>query len=274
MDPPNVSPRDAVVAVGYALAGAIGTALAAFVAVNVTRPVQPAVYDAFYLTLGPWSATEAASILHIGVAGVLAAAVPTAAAEFLDGSRVRAVAGGFLAAAVALVVAFAAAAVLDRLGFLTVVVAYALFAAAALAALRYSDAASASTAAFVGSLPVLALLLLLLGFGLGWGGGYDVVAEPVGPSAVDGPAADFEDEPAVREDLFSAAACDPADGGVCRLTLRGYEHERRAARVLARHGVRCPFVNAPRNPVYDPDASFVAERDDRYYRVTCEAYGD
>lgn len=259
---------------GYALFGAAGAAVASVALARPLNPIQAVVYDAFYLVLGPWTATEAASILHIAVVGVLSVAAPTLVAERLDGDRLRELAAGAVGVLAALLVALVAAGLLGVLGLPTVLVAVVAAVVAALAGFRALGASTGGTAAFAGSLPVLALLLFLLAFGLGWGGGYDAVAEPVDPSAVDGPVADFGDAPAVREDLFSAAACDPADDGVCRLTLRGYEHERRAARVLARHGVRCPFVNTPRNPVYDPTASFFAEHDDQYYRVTCEAYGD
>ncbi|UHH24307.1 hypothetical protein [Halobacterium noricense] len=259
---------------GYGLFGVVGAIVVALVFARGLSPLQPVIYDAFYLVLGPWSSTELASVLHITAVGVLAVTAPVLVAEYTAGDRLRTLAVGATVAFAVLVVVSVLAAFVDVLGFPTVAVAVALVAAAATAGLRRVGASRGATVTFAGSLPVLALLLVLLGVGLGWGGGYDVVAEPIDASAVDGPAADFADAPAVRDDLFSADACDPADDGTCRLSLRSYEHERQAARVLAANGVRCPFVNTPRNPVYDPDASFVAEHDDQYYRVTCEAYGD
>ncbi|WP_197425551.1 hypothetical protein, partial [Halobacterium sp. CBA1126] len=161
------------------------------------------------------------------------------------------------------------AAFLGVLGFPTVAVAVAVVAAAATAGLRRARVSRGATVTFAGSLPVLALLLVLLGVGLGWGGGYEVVAEPTDAGA-DRPAADLSDAPEVRADLFAA----PDEDGVYRLGLRDYDRERQAARALDDRGVRCPFVNTPSNPVYDPDASFVAEHDGQYYRVSCVAYGD
>ncbi|MFB6269972.1 MAG: hypothetical protein ABEH83_08520 [Halobacterium sp.] len=271
---PDISTRDLLSALGYAALGVLGTGVAAVGLVYVLQPLQPVVYDALYLVVGPWTATEAASIFHIGVAGVLAVSVPTVTAELLDGQRTAALALGFVALVAALVAVLVAAALLGVLGFLTLLVAYALLVAAALGALAASDAATGTLTAFVGGVPVLALLLFLLAFGLGWGGGYDVVAERLqGHDATDD-VADFDDAPQVRDDLFAEQSCDPYEDGVCRLSLRGYEHELRAARFLDAHGVRCPFLNQPSMPVYDRDASFVAEHAGDYYRVSCEAYGD
>jgi len=259
---------------GYALFGAVGAVVAALALTPALGPLQRAVYDAFYLALGPWPATEAASVLHIVAVGSLAVTIPLLVAEYAAGDRVQTLAVGAAVAFAVLVAASVLAAFAGVLGFPTVAVIVALVAAAATAGLRRVGASRGATVTFAGSLPVLALLLVLLGVGLGWGGGYDVVAEPIDAGTVDGPVADFADAPAVRDDLFSAAACDPADGDTCRLSLRGYDHQQQAARVLAANGVRCPFVNAPRNPVYDPDASFVAVHDGQHYRVSCAAYGD
>jgi hypothetical protein len=273
MDIPDVSLTDAATVGAYLLFGVVGTIIAALAAINALQSVQPVVYDAFYLQLGPWSATTAATTVHFGFAGVLAIGVPVVVAELVGGDRVRLVGAGLLAVTVALLLVLLGAAALDAHGFLTVVLAYALLVVGALAGLRHFGASTGASATFVGGVPVLALLLVLLAFGLGWGGGYDVVAEPVPASSVDEPATTFEDAPDVREDLFSEAACDPEDG-VCRLPLRGYEHEAQAARALDRQGVRCPLVNAPASDRWDRDASFVAEHDGQHYRISCQAYGD
>jgi hypothetical protein len=269
----DVSGSDVLAVLGYVALGFAGTAITVIGVVYLLRPLQPVVYDAFYLLLGPWTATEAAVIFHLAVAGVPAIGLPTLVAELLGGQHPRTVTVGVFALLVALVAVFVVTALLGLLSFLTVLVAYVLLVAAALAGLVTSDAATGSRLAFGGGVPVLALLLVLLAFGLGWGGGYDVVAEPLPGHDASDDVPDFEDAPAVAEDLFDQQHCDPGDGG-CRLPLRGYEHERRAARFLDANGVRCPFVNAPTTPVYDRDASFVAEYDGDYYRISCQAYGD
>lgn len=273
MDIPDVSLTDAATTAAYLLFGVAGTIVASIVALAALQPVQPVVYDAFYLRLGPWSATTAATIVHLGIAGVLAIGLPVVVAEAVDGDRARRLAGGLVAATVTLLVFLLAATALDAIGFLTVLVAYALLVVGAVAGLRLTGASRGASATFAGGVPVLAVLLLLLAFGLGWGGGYDVVAEPVSAESVDEPVNALDEAPDVREDLFSEQACDPEDG-VCRLSLREYEHEAQAARALQRHGVRCPLVNAPASDRWDRDASFVAEHDGQYYRVRCQAYGD
>lgn len=75
--------------------------------------------------------------------------------------------------------------------------------------------------------------------------------------------------PEVRADLFAARNCEPDDGDVCRLELRGYAHDAAAARFLADHGVRCPF---PGEPV--DGGSMLVEHDGTTYRLRCGAYGD
>lgn len=76
-------------------------------------------------------------------------------------------------------------------------------------------------------------------------------------------SADFDDVPQIRDDLFAGDCSTGPDGRqVCRLSLRGYEHEARAARFMARHCVRCPYQNART----DPSDSSVATDDDPYYR--------
>lgn len=166
-------------------------------------------------------------------------------------------------------------------GLLAAVVAFAAFVVAVPLTVRSLGAWPGGVTAFVGGVPVLVVLLLLLGFGLGWGGGYDVVATELPDSAVSGSAdASFEEAPELRDDLLAPstddvyATCRETDEGrrTCRLSLRGYEHEARTARFLDRHGVRCPLrgssVDETRN------RSFVAEADGSYYRVRCVAYGD
>jgi hypothetical protein len=273
MDIPDVSLTEAATLAAFLLFGVAGTIIAALAALTALQSVQPVVYDSFYLRLGPWSATTAATIVHFGLAGALAVGVPVVVAELVDGDRVRLVGAGLVVVTVALLLFLLGAAALDAQGLLIVLLVYVLLVVGSLAGLRHVGASTGASATFVGGVPVLALLLVVLAFGLGWGGGYDVVAEPVSASSVDEPATTFEDAPDVREDLFSEDACDPEDG-VCRLPLRGYEHEAQAARVLDSNGVRCPLVNAPASERWDRDASVVAEHDGQYYRIYCQAYGD
>ncbi|WP_336038184.1 hypothetical protein [Halobacterium yunchengense] len=268
------SPSRAATLAAAALSGAVPTAVAAVAALAVLQPLQVVVYDAYYRLLGPWTATTAATVVHLGVGGALAAAVPVVAVELLAGVHGRRVATGAVAVVALLAAVLLVSAYVGVVGLLTVVVAYLAFGVAAVAALAAADTAPATTAAFAGTAPVLAFLLVLLAVGLGWGGGYDVVAEPTTADSTDDPVADFDDAPRLAADLFAASACDPREDGVCRLSLRGYAGESAAARFLDDRGVRCPYVNAPAATRYDRDASFVAEHDGAYYRISCQAYGD
>jgi len=267
MDGSDLTPGGVLALTGYGLAGLVGTVAVSVAALAALQPVQPVVYDALYRQLGPWTATSAATTLQFTVAGALAVAAPTVAAEHVDGRQPTAVASGFAAAVLAATVAVLVALVAGTPALLAAAAGVALFAAAAFAGLRRAGASRGSTAAFVGGAPALALLLVLLGVGLGWGGGYDVVAEPAPDAAA--ASADFADAPELREDLFAPGACET---GACRLSLRQYEHEAAAGRFLDDNGVRCPLVNAP--GARDWGGSFVASHDGDRYRVSCEAYGD
>lgn len=194
--------------------------------------------------------------------------------------RARALVAGLAGMLLVCVLFVAVAALAGANSWLTAIAAFGAFAVAVPVGLRRIGAWPAAATAFAGGIPVLVVLVLLLGFGLGWGGGYDVVAREVPASAVNGSAdATFDDVPRLRDDLLTPpednyAYCERNDEGrrTCRLPLRGYDHEARAARFLDRHGVRCPYRNARATP--DGNRSFVAEHDGTYYRVTCVAYGD
>jgi hypothetical protein len=262
-----LTPGGVLVLTGYGLVGLVGTIVVAAGVLVALQPVQSVVYDALYRRLGPWTATSAATAVQLGVAGALAVAVPTLAAEHLDGGRTETVAAVLATGVAGLTVVLAAAVSVGTPPLLAAAAVDVLFVAAVVVALGRVDASLASRGAFVGGVPALAFLLLVFGIGLGWGGGYDVVAEPA-PDSAD-VTADFADAPELRDDLFAAGACD---GGVCRLTLRSYEHEAATGRFLDDNGVRCPLVNAP--GARDWGGSFVATHDGDRYRVTCEAYGD
>lgn len=267
----NLSLRRLAVLGGYALGGAGATAATATVLLAVGQPVQLPIYEVFVRRLGPWSATTVASILSFALVSLLAVAIPTVLAAWYAGDRDRlrpllAGAGGLLGLVAGLLVGLAFA---GRLGLPTVLVLFGTLLPAVAVALHLADVGAEPLAAFLGGLPVLALLLLLLGFGLGWGGGYDLVAEPVDPTRE--PTADFAAIPEVRDDLFAPGNCDEEG---CRLSLRGYDREAAAARFLYRHGARCPFLNAPPGRDRPDPGSFVATHDGQPYRVACVAYGD
>lgn len=99
-----------------------------------------------------------------------------------------------------------------------------------------------------------------------------MTAQEVPASTVNGTAtADFDAIPQIRDELF-AGDCSTGtdDRRICRLYLRGYDHEVPAARVMARHGVRCPYQNADTG---EADA-FIAQYNGTYYRVSCSPHGD
>ncbi|MFB6153178.1 MAG: hypothetical protein ABEJ27_02895, partial [Halodesulfurarchaeum sp.] len=57
----------------------------------------------------------------------------------------------------------------------------------------------------------------------------------------------------------------------CYLQLRGYEHERRAARFLAAQGVHCRYQNAPAG---DDKSTLYVAYNGSVYRVACRPHGD
>lgn len=267
MDGSDLTPGGVLALTGYGLAGLVGTLVAGVAVLAALQPVQPAVYDALYRRLGPWTATSAATVVQFGAAGALAVSLPVLAAERFGGDRTESVAAVLAVGVLGLVAALVAGVALGAPALLAVVVVNVLFVAAGFVALGRVDASRAGRAAFVGGAPALALLLVLLAVGLGWGGGYDVVAEPA-PDSVEA-TADFADAPELRDDLFAPGACED---GVCRLPLRTYDRGAAVGRFLDDNGVRCPLVNAP--GARDWGGSFVAAHDGDRYRVTCEAYGD
>lgn len=259
-------------AAAYAILGVVLTAALGLLAPNLLNPIQPVVYDAVYLRLGPSGATEFAILWHIALSGAVAIAVATLVGEFVSdrGENARAFAVGLAALGAFLVLSFAAA-VAGLEPFLAValwIVATAV-AVPALLWFRY-DVRSGGLPAFAGGVPILVFLLLLAGIGVGWGWGYVLTAEEVpSPDAAD--VVTFEEAPEVRDDLFAPRNCEVnADGDRrCRLQLRGYAHERAAAGFLADHGVRCPYEGSGRDA-----GSFLTRHEDTYYRITCTGHGD
>lgn len=277
----NLTLRDVALTLAYLLGGTLGTAVGAVVALRLLQPLRPAVYHAYYPAVGPWSATEASSVLTFVVAALGTGALVTAVAVGVAHRRDRAlrVAGGLAAAVLALVALGAAALALRAEPLLVALAAVVAFAVGVPLGLRRAGAWAGGGPTFLGTAPVMVLLVLLLGVGLGWGGGADMVAREVPADAVDGPPATFEGYPQVRADLLSPddtgtyAYCETAGGQrTCRLGLRGYDHEAAAGRFLAEHGARCPFPGATATPA--GNRSFVAVANGTHYRITCQVYGD
>lgn len=258
---------------GYGVLGVVVTAAVALAVLNLSTPIQASVYDLFYLQVGPSEATETAILTHFLLSGVVALGTAMLAGEYLSdrGDNLRALGIG-LVALLALVIAFLVVAVAGLAAFLTVVLVLAIGFIGIPLVLRYHvGIRSGAVPAFVGGIPVIILLLLLAGFGLGWGWGYTMTAQEVPASTVNGPVADFDDVPEVRDELF-AGDCETTteDRQVCRMYLRGSDHEMAAAQFMAHHGVRCPYQNT----YSGEEDAFVAEHDGTYYRVTCSPHGD
>lgn len=283
MDVPDITLERTARTAGHLLLGTVGTTVAGLALLRLVQPLQVPLYDAFYLSVGPWTAEVTATVLGFVLAGTLAVALPT-----LLSVAVRSGTGGLqpLVAGLAvllggLFVGIAAWALAGLEVVLAAVVAVVVVAVAVPAGLYRVGTWPDGVAAYVGGLPVLVLLLAALAFGLGWGGGYHVVAEEVPAEEVDtSAAAEFSEAPELREALLDPsqediyANCAQEEGRrTCRLDLRGYDDEATAARFLDSHGVRCAPRNAPSRES-PGEGSFVAEADGTYYRVSCETYGD
>jgi hypothetical protein len=268
---------------GHLLGGTVGTLVVGLGLLRVLQPLQAPVFDAFYLAVGPWTAEVTATVLVFVLAGSLALGLPTllSVAVRAGTDDLQPLVVGLAGLVGVLVVGVAASALVGLEEFLAAVVALVVVAVAVPVGLYRFDTWPDGVAAYVGGLPVVFLLLAALAFGLGWGGGYYVVAEEVPAEEVDtSAAAEFSEAPELRDDLLDPsrddvyANCEEEDGRrTCRLSLRGYDDEAAAARFLDSHGVRCPYRNAPSRET-PGDQSFVAEADGTYYRVSCESYGD
>jgi len=259
--------------VGYGVGGLLTTAVVALVAVNLGGPFRGLVYDLVYLQVGPSEAAETAILARFLLSIVVGLGVSMLLGDYLDDRLDNATAVG--TAVVAMLTVVGAVLVVGLAGvdtFAATLVALVVVVVGVPFALRYGyGVRSGAVPAFVGGVPVVLVLLLLTAFGIGWGWGYVLTAEEVPASSVEGPAADFDEVPEVRDDLFDGGNCETVEGDrrECWLYLRGYEHERTAARFMADHGVRCPDQST-----LGRSGAFVAEHDGTYYRVTCTAHGD
>lgn len=266
--------RRVAITAGYVLLGTVLTAALGLAALFVLNGIQPILYDALYLTLGPSGATGFAIFGHFALAGAIAVTLAGLAGHTLsDRTEHLQEVGTALAAVFGLLVLFVAAS-LAGVAFLGGVLLWVVAIAVVVPAVLwfYFDLRTGALPAFLGGVPVIVLLLLLAGVGAGWGWGYVVTAQEVPASDVgDEPVTTLDDAPEVRDDLFADRNCETSADGLqrCRLQLRGYIREEAAAQSLARHGIRCPYGGTVRD-----SGSFVARHDDRRYRVTCQAHGD
>jgi type II secretory pathway component PulL len=55
---------------GYGVLGTVLTAATALATLYMAQPIQPVIYDLFYLQVGPSEATETAILTHFLIAGV------------------------------------------------------------------------------------------------------------------------------------------------------------------------------------------------------------
>jgi len=259
---------------GYGVLGTVGTALTAFALVNFIDPVQPVIYDLFYLRVGPSEATETAILAHFLLATLIALSLTIVAGDLLSdrGTNLPTLAWA-IAALLSLIVLFLVVALAGIATFLTALLVLAIGLIGIPLTLRYrSEVRSGALPAFIGGIPVIILLLFLAGFGIGWGWGYIVTAEEVSPASVNETEAVTLDEiPEVRDDLFTGECETTTENRrQCMLQLRGYDHEVTATRFLAQHGVRCPY----RNTDTGENDTVIAEHNDTYYRLTCSPHGD
>lgn len=250
----------------YLLAGALGTGIAAAVLSLVAPWLQQAAYDSFYLSLGPWRATEAAVLLAGAVVGLLSIGIPTLLVASVRGSRdslppILASLGALFGVSIFLLVFVALLGLFE----LPVAMAALVVAVAALGVGLYHLGTDPRTVVtFAGGVPVFALLLVFLAALPG--GGYALVAEETGDT--NGSVADFDETPEVRDDLFRSANREDDDPITYRLSLREYDHGPSAVRFLDANGVRCPSLDADAGRESEP---FVAEHDGVTYRVRCVA---
>lgn len=265
--------RSVLVSLGYGVLGGLLTGAVALVVLNLSAPVQTALYEVFYLRVGPGEATVTAILGQFLLAVVCGLVVAMTAASWLHARRqnlpavgVATIGLGGLLLVYLFIAAFRVEAALATLVVLTM----GLVGVPLLLRYRYG-VRSGSVPAVVGSIPVILALLLLAGIGVGWGWGYVMTAEEVPDDAVTGPVADFDTIPGVRDDILVDGDCAERDGHRrCRLQLRGYEHAETAVRFMDRHGTRCPAHSAPR----DFSEAFYAEHNGTFYRVTCSPHGD
>lgn len=251
----------------YLLAGAIGTGVAGVALAPILASLRRAAYGSFYLSLGPWRATEAAVLLVGAVAGLLSIGVPTTFVAFVRGSRdsVPPILAGFGALFGVSVFLLVFVALLGLFEPPAAMAALVVTLAALGVGLYHLGTDHRTVATFAGGVPVFALLLVFLAASPG--GGYALVAEETG--ATNGSVANFEAAPDVGDDLFVSANREGSDPATYRLSLREYDHGASAAQLLDANGVRCPSLDAGG----ESDA-VLAEYDGTTYRVRCVADGE
>lgn len=253
----------------YLLAGAIGTGVLGVALAPILPSLRRAAYGSFYLSLGPWRATEAAVLLAGSVAGLVSLGAPTTLVAAVRGSRasvppILAGLGALFGVSIFLLVFVALLGLFEPPAAIVALV----VAVAALGVSLYRLGTDHRTVAtFAGGVPVFALLLVFLATVPG--GGHALVAEETGvpdPAEANGSLADFEEAPEVGDDLFRSATREGGDPAIYRLSLREYDRGSSVAQLLDANGVRCPFLDAG-----GESGAFLAEHDGATYRVRCVA---
>lgn len=265
----------------YLLLGVIGTTATGLVLLYALEPLQAVIYNAVYLQMGPSEAFITAIITHFLVTSVIALSVSMLVGDYLsDRLAHRAALAKGTAAMLGLVLVFFLVPVTGLTAVLTALFLLpgAFVVVILLLRFRYG-ARSGGVPAFFGGIPLIIVLFFLFAMA-GWGWGYVITAEEVPASAVDGSAAaDFSTVPELRDDLVATDCSTDTNGRrVCRLrqheiqshTEESRDYEARAARFMARHGVRCPYQTTQSGQ----SESFIATYNGSYYRVTCSRYGD
>ena len=270
---PPVARRAATVA-GYGLLGAVLTAAFALATLFVLTGIQPPLYRAVYLSLGPSDATGFAIFGHFALSGATAIVGAALVGHAIRDrtAHLREV-GLALAAVPVLLVLFVGVSLAGVPGLGGVLLWVASITLVVPALLWFGfELRSGALPAFLGGVPVLVLMLVLAGVGVGWGWGYVVTAQEVPAADVgDEPVTTLDDAPEVQDDLFAERNCEVDADGLerCRLQLRGYIRETAAARSLASHGVRCPYEGTA-----EDGGSVLVRHDEGTYRVTCQPHGD
>jgi hypothetical protein len=265
----DVTTREWRTTAAYLLVGAVGTGVVGVALAPVVQSLQRAAYGSFYLSLGPWRATEAAVLLAGSVVGLLSIGVPTTLVAAVRGSRasvppILAGLGALFGVSIFLLVFVALLGLFEPPAAMAALV----VAVATLGAGLYRLGTDHRTVAtFAGGVPVFALLLVFLAAVPA--GGHALVAEETGdpdPAEANGSLADFGEAPEVGDDLFRSATREGDDPASYRLSLREYDRGSSAAQLLDANGVTCPYLGANAD---EESETFVAEYDGTYYRVRC-----
>ncbi|MDL0139557.1 hypothetical protein PNP85_08575, partial [Halobacterium salinarum] len=146
----------------YLVLGAIGTAAVALGTLSVAQPIQPTVYELFYLQVGPSDATQTAILAHFLVAAIVGLAIPMFVGDYLSdrGANLHVLAGGIVAM-FGLLLVFFVVALAGLAAFLTAILVLAVGLVGVPLALRFGyGIRSGGVPGFVGGIPIVLVLLL------------------------------------------------------------------------------------------------------------------